>query len=171
MKYYDLRDSSREFYVFWIRYLYSTFWFLGLVTLGITPAAAKLLDCRSTVAAQRDTLILRVWVGGGGGWSWGWHPNFMKTQLPRNLGSEAAMARKRAEAPWKKIRVRIRWYTVWWNCSNVAVYVSVAIFKSLWHRSPFRTMVGLCGVFSYSRSSVLWTFVFDEFTWIPLTAV
>jgi hypothetical protein len=31
-----------------------TFWFLGLVTLSITPAAGKLLDCTATVAAQRE---------------------------------------------------------------------------------------------------------------------
>ena len=142
-----------------------TFWFLGLVTEGITPAAAKLLDCRATVAAQRERYPdPPCWGGGGRG---AYIPIFMKTQLPRNPSSEAAMAQKRAEAPWKETRVRIRCHVVWWNCSNVAVYVAITIFKSFWHRSPYREMFGLCGVFSYRISSVLWYFVFDIFTWIP----
>ena len=83
---------------------------------------------------------------------------------PRQRGGHGP---KMVQAPWKKIRVRISWHIVWWNCSDVAV----AIFQSLWRRSPFRAMIGLFGVFSYRRSSVLWTFVFDVFTCIPRTAV
>jgi len=61
-----------------------TFWFLGLVTEGITPAAAKLLDCRATVAAQRERYPdPPCW-----GQVWGWHPCLVKTLVFRNPGNQ-----------------------------------------------------------------------------------